>query len=235
MTLDELKRLYQYDFGEQTNLAIQRDIFVFQSMVGCRVSDLLRFTQSSVDLNNGEYPDGVLLYVALKTARHRATSLSIPLNKTAMEILNKYKDDGRTELLPYICEQKYNVAIKRMLEMAGIDRLVSVRDSIEQKDVNVPLYSVGSSHLARRNFYNNLYDAGVKDSVICSMSGHSLKIEGSSKRYHDVKAQLKIEAVRQLELCDERTERTDTSNIVEQLRLLSPEQLQAVLRVMAAK
>jgi site-specific recombinase XerD len=236
MTLDELKRLYQYDFGEQTNLAIQRDIFVFQSMVGCRVSDLLRFTQSSVDLNNGEYPDGVLLYVALKTARHRATSLSIPLNKTAMEILNKYKDDGRTELLPYICEQKYNVAIKKMLEMAGIDRLVSVRDSIEQKDVNVPLCSVGSSHLARRNFYNNLYDAGVKDSVICSMSGHSLKIEGSSKRYHDVKAQLKIDAVRQLELSDEwSNECKDTSLIVEQLRSLSPEQLQAVLRVMTAK
>jgi hypothetical protein len=149
--------------------------------------------------------------------------------------LNKYKDDGRTELLPYICEQKYNVAIKRMLEMAGIDRLVSVRDSIEQKDVNVPLYSVGSSHLARRNFYNNLYDAGVKDSVICSMSGHSLKIEGSSKRYHDVKAQLKIDAVKQLDLSDGSNECKDTSLIVEQLRALSPEQLQAVLRVMAAK
>jgi integrase len=235
MRLEELKQLYKHDFGDQASLAVQRDIFIFQSMTGCRVSDLMAFTANNIDYNDSDYPDGCLKYVAKKTSRIKATSLKVPLNKTAIEIINRYKDSNRASLLPYISEQKYNTTIKRLMEKAGMDRLVSVRDKMTKEDSNKPLYSVASSHMARRNFYNCLYDQGIKDAVICAMSGHSLRTEGSSRRYHDVKPQLKIDAVRQLELCDERTERTDTSNIVEQLRSLSPEQLRAVMSAVASR
>ena len=48
ITIQERERLFRVDLSSQPQLAIQRDIFVFQCLVGCRVSDLLKLTRSNL-------------------------------------------------------------------------------------------------------------------------------------------------------------------------------------------
>ena len=38
--LEERNKLYRFDFSGNPRLEVQRDIFIFQSVIGCRVSDL---------------------------------------------------------------------------------------------------------------------------------------------------------------------------------------------------
>ncbi len=48
ITIDERNTLYNFDFSDQPSLARQRDIFVFQCLIGCRVSDLWAMTKNNI-------------------------------------------------------------------------------------------------------------------------------------------------------------------------------------------
>ena len=43
----------------------------------------------------------------------------VPLNKTALALLEKYYDEERGTLFPFISQQKYNVNIKKAFKLAG--------------------------------------------------------------------------------------------------------------------
>ena len=105
-------------------LETQRDIFVFQCLVGCRVGDLTRLTSQNIT-------QGILEYVPSKTADEDApVKPRIPLNPCALKLVKKYEGvdkDGR--LFPFISPQKYNDAIKAILLICGITRIVQVRNS----------------------------------------------------------------------------------------------------------
>ena len=62
-----------------------------------------------------------------------------------------------------------------------------------REEEKVPLYSVASSHMARRTFVGTLH-RNVKDSVIANMSGH---VENSRAfiRYYDVDEETRIDAI----------------------------------------
>ena len=86
-----------------SQLEIQRDIFVFHCMIGCRVGDLVKFTPTNII-------NGHVSYIARKTTKERVDAIEVPLNTTAKAILEKYWDGERTTgpLLPFISPQKYN-------------------------------------------------------------------------------------------------------------------------------
>lgn len=48
ITVEERNKLYRTNLSRHPQLAIQRDIFVFQCLIGCRVSDLYRMTRNNV-------------------------------------------------------------------------------------------------------------------------------------------------------------------------------------------
>ena len=48
LTLDDVQKIYTADLSEPPHLAIQRDIFVFQCNIGCRIGDLLRLKKRDV-------------------------------------------------------------------------------------------------------------------------------------------------------------------------------------------
>ena len=48
ITLDERDQIFDADLSEHPQLAIQRDIFIFQTLIGCRVSDLYRLTKRNI-------------------------------------------------------------------------------------------------------------------------------------------------------------------------------------------
>lgn len=186
LTIEERDALYAFA-ALPPHLAVQRDIFVFQCMVGCRVSDLISFTRANVT------PDGFLQYIQFKMRRSVPVTVRVPLAPVALEILERYSGsspDGR--LLPFISEPKYNAAIKEALRLAGICRMVLVQNRITYESETRPIWQVAASHLARRTFMANMYKS-VKDArLVSSFTGH---VNGSQAflRYTDVDDDMKRE------------------------------------------
>lgn len=187
LTLDERDRLYRTDLRRHPAVAAQRDIFVFQCLVGCRVGDLVK-------LRKGDIVDGVLTYIPRKTRDDRPVVVRVPLNKTAEEIVTRYAEFAGDRLLPFISPQKYNEAIKRAFLAARLRRPVAVLDPVTREEVKKPLNEVASSHLARRTFIGNLYKQVADPNLIGSMSGHS---EGSRAfaRYRTIDDEMKASLV----------------------------------------
>jgi len=191
ISVDERNKLYKTDLSHRPALETQRDIFVFQCLIGCRVSDLYKFTKQNVI-------NGAIEYIARKTKDGRPVTVKVPLNAIAREILNKYADYNGETLLPYISDQKYNKAIKEAFTIAGLTRMVITLDPLTREGVVRPLNEIASSHLARRCFVGNLYKHYKDPNIVASLSGHK---EGSRAfaRYRDIDDTIKIEAVKILE------------------------------------
>lgn len=164
---EERNALAQWHTDDE-ELATMRDVFVFQCYVGCRVSDLVRFTPESV-------VDGVLQYIPKKTRHSRSDVVTVPLHKVAAAIVEKYApraaESGR--LLPCAGMESYNASIKRMLRECGITRMVTVLDPLTRTEVQRRICDIASSHLARRTFIGNLYNKVRDPEIIGSMSGHA--------------------------------------------------------------
>jgi len=191
ITIEERNRLYKTNLKRHPKLALQRDIFVFQCVIGCRVGDLYKMTPSNII-------DGAVEYVAGKTKDNRPKTVRVPLNQIASEILDRYKDDYKGKLFPFISEQKYNVAIKRIFLAARLNRPVTVINPQTREPEIKPLHTVVSSHFARKTFIGNLYKQVKDPNLVGSLSGHK---EGSKAfaRYRDIDEDMKKDLVKLLE------------------------------------
>ncbi len=159
----------------------QRDIFVFQCLIGCRVGDLLKMTDSCIN-------NGILVYTPHKTKDEGFDSFQarVPLHPKAVELIKKYRGiDSKGRLFPFITSQRYNDAIKVIFWMAGITRKVEVRNPRTGENEYKPINEIASSHLARRTFVGNAYFKVSDPNLIGKMSGH---VEGSKafKRYRRI-------------------------------------------------
>ncbi|MFR9541845.1 MAG: site-specific integrase [Rikenellaceae bacterium] len=200
ITVEERKQIERTNLSRHPHLAVQRDVFVFQCLVGCRVGDLLKFTMQDNIVNDA------LEYVPRKTKEGRPVTVSVPLNSTAKEILLRYKDydnsqtprprkgTKRGDLLPFISEQKYNDSIKLIFRAARINRIIQWQNPLTQQIEPRPLYEVASSHLARRTFVGNIYKQVKDPNLVGALSGHK---EGSKAfaRYRDIDNEMKKELV----------------------------------------
>lgn len=191
ITIEERNQLYKADLSARPALAVQRDIFVFQCLIGCRVGDLYKFTKANVI-------NGAIEYIARKTKDNRPITVRVPLNSIAKEILEKYAYFQGKTLLPYISEQKYNQAIKEAFRLAGITRIVSVLNPQTREQVPTPINEVASSHLARRCFVGNLYKQVKDPNLVGELSGHK---RGSKAfvRYREIDEEIKQDLVKLLE------------------------------------
>lgn len=171
----------------------QRDIFIFQCMIGCRVGDLVNFTPQNLI-------DGKISYIARKTSGEVRDAIEVPLNETAKTILSRYYDGIRKDgkLLPFIARQKYNDFIKDIFLLCGITRIVTIWNSTTGREEQHPLNELASSHLARRTFIGNLYKKVQDPNLIGKLSGH---VEGSKAfaRYRTIDDEMKQNLVNMLE------------------------------------
>lgn len=183
ITIEERNTLYNTDLSDRPQLAIQRDIFVFQCLVGCRVGDLYKLTRSNLI-------KGAIEYVPRKTKEGRPITVRVPLNPTAKEILERYASTEREGLFPFISEQKYNIAIKKAFTAAGITRPVTIINPTTREPEVKPINEIASSHLARRCFVGNLYKQVKDPNLVGALSGHK---EGSRAfaRYREIDEEMK--------------------------------------------
>lgn len=191
LTIEERNHLYSHNFSATPKLATQRDIFIFQCMVGMRVGDLYRLTSDNI-------VDGTLEYVPAKTAGRCPTTLRVPLNAIALEILQRHARPAPMSLFPFSSRHKYNSDIKAVIRQAGINRMVSVINPTTSVTELRPICDVATSHMARRCFIGNLYKKIKDPNLIGKLTGHT---EGSRafSRYRDIDEDTCRELVEMLE------------------------------------
>ena len=184
---EERNQLLEADLSEDKELETQRDIFVFQCLVGCRVSDLYKMTYRSI-INDA------VEYIPRKTKEDRPITVRVPLNDTARRLIAKYQDYDSESLFPFNTEQHYNRKIKEAFRRAGLDRIVTVLDQQTRQEVQKPLYEVASSHMARRTFIGNIYKKVKDPNLVGALSGHK---EGSKAfaRYRTIDDDMKKELI----------------------------------------
>jgi integrase len=189
--VEERNQLYNTDLSYRPALETQRDIFIFQCLIGCRVADLYKLTKQNII-------NGAIEYIARKTKDGHPVTVRVPLNAIAKEILAKYANFEGETLLPYISEQKYNKAIKEMFTIAGLTQPITTLDPLTRQGVIRPLNEIASSHLARRCFIGNLYKQVKDPNLVGALSGHK---EGSKAfaRYRAIDEQMKNDLVKMLE------------------------------------
>ena len=193
LTRHERDTLAGFDLSARPGLLVQRDIFIFHCLTGCRVSDLRGLRQSNV-------MDGGIEYIPKKTLTERAQTVRVPLNAMAQELVDRYEawrkehQEDDPPLFPFISDQKYNKAIKEMLRIAGIDRPVTVLNPLTRQEERRPICEVASSHMARRTFIGILYKQVKDPNLVGSLSGHK---EGSRAfiRYRDIDEDMKKDLV----------------------------------------
>lgn len=179
LTKEERDLIASYPIRSKS-LQIQRDIFIFHCLVGCRIGDLYNLTEANIQ-------GDVLKYKPHKTKDNNTSkAASVPLTSYALHLIDKYKEqDKRGRLFPFISEQKYREAIKAILTECGITRNVAVRNQVTGETEYHPINEIASSHIARKTFVGIAYKETKDPSIIASMSGH---VEGSKAfgRYRSI-------------------------------------------------
>ena len=167
LTLEELRQLREFQIPSQKNyLSHTRDVFLFCCYTSLRYSDVLSLKKSDIQGN-------AIHIVTQKTT----DGLIIELNTKAREILNKYTSCNlpNDAALPVISNQKYNVYLKELGQLAGLDaktRIVYYWGN-QRFDEYYPKYALMTSHCARRTFVVTALQLGIPVEVIIRWTGHS--------------------------------------------------------------
>ena len=168
-----------------------RDVFIFQSLTGCRYGDLQKLTKANIS-------DGQLVYIAGKTKQGHPKTIKVPLGSKAKAILENYKDLPSDMILPPYTEQVLNRYLKELFEDCGLTRNVSRLNPNTREPEQVRICDIASSHMARRTFVGALFGKNYDRDVIGSMSGHSANSKALS-RYYSVTGEHKSRAIQDIE------------------------------------
>lgn len=192
ISLEERNSIANYDLSELPNVEKQRDIFVFQCLIGCRVGDLVKMTANNI-INEA------IEYIPQKTKDKRPLVVRVPLNDRAKALIEKYKDvDTKGRLFPFISKARYNERIKEIFKICGITRLVTVINPTTGEEEKRSISEIASSHMARRTFVGNLYKKVKDPNLVGSLSGHS-ENSAAFARYRAIDDSMKKELVSLIE------------------------------------
>ena len=162
---DELKQVMSMKVPAELQWA--KDLFVLNCAIGCRIGDLLRLTPEKVSVSEEGIP--YVHYIPSKTAKLQTTNAEVmtPLIEPAMEIIKRTGLKLMGPNLKYE-KQRYNKSLRRLLEVCGITRRVSLFCSETDDNVYRPLCEVATSKLARKTHIDmlnkvqiNYYAAGL--------------------------------------------------------------------------
>jgi integrase len=139
LKLNELTKLYKYDFSNIERLEKVRDVFCFACFTGQRWSDIERFKKEDIRGNWWSF-------VSFKTG----SEINVPLvgyAEPSLDILKKYDFQ-----LPMISSQKFNTYLKEVGRVVELDRPVIIERRVGKRVVEFknPLHEFMSSHMGRR-------------------------------------------------------------------------------------
>ena len=144
-----------------------RDLFLLGVYSCARFSDYSRLTTDMIH-------DGVIRFVQVKTSQ----SVLVPASPRLLSILER--NGGHA---PRLAQQHLNEQIKKICKAVGIDDIVEITKSIgvRHEHLQVPKWSMVTSHTARRTGIQLLYLTGITLQQVMLISGH--KDEDSIRHY----------------------------------------------------
>lgn len=190
ITVDERNHLENYPLRTK-RLERVRDVFLFQSFVGCRYGDLSKLRRSNIVY-------GSLHYIAGKTKKGSPRTITVPLGNKALAILEKYADLPGGLILPPYAEPVINRYLKELFKLCGLNRYVSRLNPKTREPEMVQICELVSTHMARRTFVGALFSKNYDRDVIGSMSGHS-RNSAALARYYTVEEEHKKRAINDIE------------------------------------
>jgi len=150
-------------------LAEYRDIFVLQCRCGQRVSDLVQFLKGEVTT----IVEGRQTFYELKTKKSQKKESAFILQDDYVNCFQKRYANGFIVDVSKLDSNNsyYNLAIKKLCKMAGINRIITYRNS---KDIECrqPVYEKITSHDARHTFITIMLKKGFAPDRLCWMTGH---------------------------------------------------------------
>lgn len=167
LTPDELDKIRNYSIpSTKQYLERVRDVFLFCCFTGLRHSDVYDLKRCDIKANHIEV-------TTVKTA----DSLVIELNDHSRAILEKYKDVAFMggKVLPVVSNQKMNIYLKELCQLAGIDEPIheTYYQGNERIDEVSPKYALVSTHTGRRTFICNALALGIPAQVVMKWTGHN--------------------------------------------------------------
>jgi site-specific recombinase, phage integrase family len=145
------------------------------------------------NLKRSDVKDDCIEITTVKTA----DSLVIELNNHSRAILEKYKDiafEG-DKVLPVVSNQKMNLYLKELCQLAGIDE--PIRETYyrgnERVDEVLPKYELVGTHVGRRTFICNALSLGIPAQVVMKWTGHN--DYKAMKPYIDIADKIKSDAM----------------------------------------
>lgn len=149
LSMTELKQLANYQFANP-KYEMVRDLFLFQCYTGLSYSDMASLTTNCIIEGLDQKP-------WIRTFRIKTDQQSlIPLLPIPLQIIQKYQGKGKNDhLLPTYSIQKFNLFLKELAEVVGINKMFS-------------------SHAGRRTFATTVaLGNGVSIESISKVLGHS--------------------------------------------------------------
>ena len=187
LTIEERNKVLAREMGFCKSMQLIRDMFVFQCMVGCRIGDLYTLRRDNIQ-------DGWLCYIPGKNLHNNKTEVvRVPLLDKAQDILARYAKYS-PRLFPVIQMATYNMGIRFVLEICGINRQVPYLNPLTREMELLPLYEVASSHTARKTFIGNIYRHVKDQALVASLTGHASNSRAFA-RYREIDDDIKREVI----------------------------------------
>jgi len=167
LTFDELETLYSLELSENPRLERVRDLLVIGCYTGLRFSDFTSIRPEHISEEDGQH------FLTITTQKN-TQKVTIPLFPEAETLLRKYNFQT-----PKISNQKANVYLKELGQMAGLNTpLAIVRTVAGKREETVKLqWEKLTTHVARRSFATNFYLLGVPAIMLMKITGHTTETQ----------------------------------------------------------
>lgn len=168
----EIENIKALEFAPDSLKGKVRNLFIFNCYCGLRYSDLRR-----LDENRFAKDKSNQLYLKIRMKKVDEIVM-FPILKSAEDIMKIYNYK-----LPAVVEPKYNIEIKKICQMAGINGLETKRETRGGCKIilTMPKYEMVASHTARRSFATNFFEDNVPLTELMAVTGHTT--EAAFKNY----------------------------------------------------
>lgn len=167
LTFDELKKIEALT-GLNDNQETAKDWLIISCYTGQRVSDFMRFNDSMIRKN------GKALFLEFRQVK-TGKQIAVPVLPEVKNILDKRGGKFPKRLT----DQKYNVFVKEVCRIAGINNKMKGKVTKVLPDGKIrgeagiyPKYELITSHVGRRSFATNYYGK-VPTAYIKTVTGHA--------------------------------------------------------------
>ncbi len=168
LTIEELNKIYEFDFSDNKRLERVRDLFIIGCYTGLRFSDFTVIKPEHIKVIN----DVDMIIIRTKKTNH---DVSIPVHPYIKNILIKYDK----KIPKPLSNQKMNDYLKEMAEIIGLDEDIRLIRSVggKRQEETYKKFELVKTHTCRRSFATNAHKAGLPTIAIMKITGHRTERE----------------------------------------------------------